>query len=367
VDFASFLDWWESNEEDFALEVPEDADAIKIMTIHKAKGLEFPVVIVPYAHWEYLLDKKLWLKPDRDQFKLDPELKIPMPVRSRKKLQETLFVDQLIEEEKRVEVDNINMLYVTFTRAVDHLYIISRTVTLSDKKEKNNENTNPLGSNYRLLRDLAVPFMNQIESGEDRYTLGEPIHKEVDKKKKDDIIHQPEECLISTRWYKKITIRRRAVEFWRFDTDYREESRNWGILVHYVLATIAHRNDVDRVIHTIIQSGDIEANEQTRLIEKMNAIFEIQQVREWFDPIHQVFSESPIITDEGVIRPDRVVITSDKVIIIDFKTGQKYDSHPRQLNTYKQALKEMGYNNIDAFLLYLDEPEVVEITAEEGK
>jgi ATP-dependent exoDNAse (exonuclease V) beta subunit len=362
VDFASFLDWWESNEEDFALEVPEDADAIKIMTIHKCKGLEFPVVIVPYAHWEHSLDKKLWLKPDPKQFKLDPELKIPMPVRTRQKLQETLFIDQLNEEEKRVEVDNVNMLYVTFTRAVDHLYIISRTVA-----EKTNKNQpNPLRSNYRLLHDLAVPIMEKEALQEEQYTLGTPVVKSDDPAKPGDVIHQPEELLISTQWDKKISIRRRAVEFWRFDTDYREEQRSWGILVHFVLATISHWDDVPRVIHSILHSGDIEVNEQEPLIEKINAIFEIPQIREWFNPAHQVFNESPIITDDGVIRPDRVVVTDEKVIVIDFKTGQKQATHSRQLNTYRQALKDMGYTHIETYLLYLDEPEIVAVKEEQG-
>ncbi|MCP5047845.1 MAG: hypothetical protein GY940_11785, partial [bacterium] len=124
VDFSSFLDWWDSNEEDFALELPENVDAVKIMTIHKAKGLEFPVVIIPYSDWKHNIDRQLWLTPDGKAFKLEPQLNIPMPVKTRGRLDETLFAAELAEEKKKVVLDNINLLYVAFTRAVDHLYVI---------------------------------------------------------------------------------------------------------------------------------------------------------------------------------------------------------------------------------------------------
>ena len=110
-----------------------------------------------------------------------------------------------------------------------------------------------------------------------------------------------------------------------------------------------------------MNSGDIEADERDELIEKINDIFEIAQVRAWFEPGLQVFTEAPVITDAGVLRPDRVVIDEDRVIIIDFKTGMKSDSHSKQLITYMDAMTAMGHENVDAYLLYLEQEEIEKV------
>ncbi|MCP5045524.1 MAG: UvrD-helicase domain-containing protein, partial [bacterium] len=352
VDFSSFLDWWESNEEDFALEVPENVDAIKIMTIHKAKGLEFPVVIVPYADWKHSVDRQLWLRPDGETFKLDPPLEIPMPVKTRKRLDETLFAGELAEEKKKVVVDNINMLYVAFTRAVDHLYIISQK---QKERVTGGDDSNNDYSNYELLRDFAVPWMGEGVDLEESYWLGERLEKPEVQKKTREIHYEPAKGLISTQWYKKITIRRKATEFWRFDGGYLREEQKWGILVHDTLSRVRTMADVPVVVSNIMNSGEIEVDEREMLIRKIDEIFEIEQVRSWFDPGNEVFTESPIITDEGVIRPDRVTVSGDVVTIVDFKTGKKQKTHDKQLLTYMNALMAMGYDKVEAFLLYLED------------
>jgi ATP-dependent exoDNAse (exonuclease V) beta subunit len=361
VDFSSFLDWWENNEEEFSVEVPEDVDAIKIMTIHKAKGLEFPVLIVPYADWQHELDRQLWLKPDPGELKLDPPLEIPIPIKRRKELQKTFFEKELQEEKKKVEVDNVNLLYVAFTRAVDRLYIIS-----GKPKENNRKSgTEKKISNAQLLWDLAVPLMKEQESRPDHFVLGEPAAREESRKKRTETDSEEVTDLISTRWYNKITIRRKATEFWRFDRSYTEEKRTWGILVHKVLSTISSSDDVQQVVTGILNSGDIEVKERRILAEKINEIFRDETVKGWFDPKHQVFTESPIITDEGVLRPDRVMVADGRVKIIDFKTGVKLKTHENQLRKYKDALENMGYDTVEAFLLYLEDGEVRRI--EDGR
>jgi ATP-dependent exoDNAse (exonuclease V) beta subunit len=356
VDFSSFLDWWESNREEFALEVPETADAVTIMTIHKAKGLEFPVVIIPYADWKHELDRELWLNPDQEQLKLEPPLYIPMPIKRRKALNKTLFEKELLKEAKKVEIDNVNLLYVAFTRAVDRLYIIARKEKTTTQKENNNHR-----SNVQLLRDKAVPLMETMTDLEDCYTLGDAQPKEITRPAETDLKYEAAEQLLSNRWYDKISIRRKATEFWRFDREYLKEKRSWGILVHQVMARIAGAQDVEAAVKEVFHAGDIDANEQEELNRKLQDIFEIETVKEWFDPKYRAFTESSIITDQGVLRPDRVVIHKDHVIIVDFKTGQHRKSHANQLQTYKQAIQQMGYHNVDAYILYIETKEILPV------
>ncbi|NIM17990.1 MAG: UvrD-helicase domain-containing protein [Candidatus Aminicenantes bacterium] len=348
VDIASFLDWWEFGKEEFSVMVPETRPAVKIMSIHKAKGLEFPVVILPYAAWEHKLDKQLWLRPD-PVLPTDPPLDMPMPVNSTKRLEETYFQAEHAREQEKVLIDNINLLYVAFTRAIDNLYILAR------RKEKND--------NYKLLNDLAVPLM---EGDKDTYAFGEREGKQVQKEKEEEkqkqieIIHKTAERFISHNWYSRITIRRKSKEFWRFDESYRAERRTWGILIHQVLSNIRSLDDVNSALEVVLAAGDIETHEQKTLEQKIKDIFEIETVREWFNPkyANQVFIESPIITDEGELRPDRVMIVDDQVTLIDFKTGKPNSQHVQQMVKYKNAVQAMGYQDVDAFLFYLEDKEI---------
>jgi len=352
VDLSSFLDWWEFNKDEFTLEVPENKPAVKIMTIHKAKGLEFPIVIVPYAEWEHRPDKQIWLLPD-PLLPTDPPLKTPMPVNTIKLLEETYFQSGFKKEKEKVLIDNINLLYVAFTRGVDSLHVIVQ------RKSKN--------ENYQRLNDWAVNESNKMQPGknqEGKYTFGEPVFKEKPEKEKPvEIEFQAEKQLISNQWYPKITIRRKSKEYWRFDRDYRAERRTWGILIHQVLANIRSMDDIHSAVHGTLISGDIEAEEEEILEQKIRDIFEIETVKKWFLPEqrHHVFIESPILTDEGVLRPDRVIIDDDSVTIIDFKTGEQRDSHVKQMLQYKNAVKAMGYKEIEAFLFYLDNKEIQEV------
>jgi ATP-dependent exoDNAse (exonuclease V) beta subunit len=354
VDIASFLDWWEFGKEEFSVMVPETRPAVKIMSIHKAKGLEFPVVILPYTAWEHKPDKQLWLRPD-PVLPTDPPLDMPMPVNSTKRLEETYFQAEYNREQEKVLIDNINLLYVAFTRAIDNLYILAR------RKENN--------VNFQLLNELAVPLM---AGDKNTYAFGEGEGKQVQKEKEEEdkkqveIVHQTAERFISYNWYSRITIRRKSKEFWRFDESYRAERRTWGIMIHQVLSNIRSVDDINSALERVLTAGDIEADEQKTLEQKIKEIFEIETVREWFNPEHadQVFIESPIITDEGELRPDRVMIIDDQVTLIDFKTGKQNRQHMQQMIKYKNAVQAMGYQDVGAFLFYLESKEIREVGSE---
>ena len=311
------------------------------MSIHKAKGLEFPVVIIPYAGWEHKMDKQLWLHAD-PALPTDLPPHLPMPVNSVKLLEDTFFKKAYNVEAEKVLIDNINLLYVAFTRAVDNLYIIAQ-------RKKNNEN-------YQRLNELAVPMMTEDSQRDGNFAFGEPVLKDETKSKPTDVQFRSAHKLISNRWDSRITIRRKSKEFWRFDTGYRAKRRNWGILVHQVLSHIRTLDDVPHAVDNALLAGDIERKERRTLERKLTEIFEIDTVKEWFDPTHaqQVFAESPIITETGVLRPDRVMVLENRVVVIDFKTGRKNKAHALQLIKYKEVIRGMGYKNIDAYLLYVD-------------
>ncbi|MCP4147001.1 MAG: UvrD-helicase domain-containing protein, partial [bacterium] len=347
VDISSFLDWWEFSSDEFAVIVPESKPAVKIISIHKAKGLEFPVVIIPYADWKHKADDQLWLTAD-PLLPTEPPLNLPMPVNSSKRLDDTYFRKEYQNELEKVLIDNINLMYVAFTRPVDNLYIISQP------KEKN--------ENYKLLKQLAMPFMKEESGG--WFSYGSPVYKEERGNGKPlDIEYYESKGMVSGSWYSRITIRRKSKEFWRFDNTYRAKRRNWGILVHQVLAKIRSLKDVNTAIDSTFISGDITMDEKNILQRKLREVFNDRQVQGWFSPGEgdRVFTESPVLTPQGAIVPDRVMVSGDRVTIIDFKTGGWNDSHINQMETYKKAVQAMGYIDIEAYLFYLGKKEIKKV------
>jgi ATP-dependent exoDNAse (exonuclease V) beta subunit len=264
-------------------------------------------------------------------------------------IEETYFRDGFIAEREKVLIDNINLLYVAFTRAEDNLYIIAQP------KKKND--------NYELLKELAVPLLQVEKEREGEFTQGKPDRK-ADREageKTADLDCRESDKLISNKWYAKISIRRKSADFWKFDGSYREEKRSWGILIHQVLSNIRTLEDVPRVVEKTLISGDIEEKEKEILKNKIAEIFEIEAAAEWFKPGHKVFIEAPVITGTGILRPDRVILSGEKVIVIDFKTGEKSSSHVNQVIKYKNALRDMGYRQIDAILFYLKDKEIIKV------
>jgi len=347
ADFYSFLDWWEINKEEFKLFIPDSKNAIKIMTIHKAKGLEFPVVIIPYADWEHRVDKQLWLTPN-PQPPLDYQLEYPILVNYNQRLEKTYFISDLRKEEEKMLIDNINLLYVAFTRAIDNLYIISK----KNRKSKN----------FQLLNEWLLYNLKKGEKSNENFKVGDPVLKEnCQTYHQVDLDEIPENRIISNRWFSKISIRRRASDFWKFDNTDRAERRNWGILVHQILANIRSRQDLEGVVENALNSGQIDAKEKVILKNKIEDIFKIQMVSEWFNPQNTIFIESKIITLTGILRPDRIIVSREKVVVIDFKTGEKMASHSQQMRIYVEAIKTMGFSKVEAFILYLQDKSIVPV------
>jgi CRISPR/Cas system-associated exonuclease Cas4 (RecB family) len=130
-----------------------------------------------------------------------------------------------------------------------------------------------------------------------------------------------------------------------------------------VLAEIRSPEDVPRAIENTLISGDVKAVERETLEQKIRDVFNIPRVREWFDPARadDIFVESPIMTASGVLIPDRVIVSGGKAEIVDFKTGGTHPAHTAQVREYMELLKGMGYEKIEAYILYLDSGEIVEV------
>jgi len=341
ANIIEFLDWWEKKKHKLSIIIPEGINAVKIMTIHKAKGLEFPVVIYPFANERHKLTKDpLWID-------LDGIFGLPVSlVPAKKQLQETRFADSYNEEENKSLLDLLNLLYVVFTRASERLYIMS---LLPPKK-----------SSTISVPSLLKLFLQSTGDWDESKSVF-PFGSETKKAMIRDFINEPPYTLdtfISKSWNERIRIRSYAMESW--DIDCPERNLYWGNLVHYVLSEIVSADDLNTVLDNMVIQGIISPEEHSELHIILTDLIADPRLSPFFEKGLVIRNESEIIASDGKIyRPDRVILKPEKTIIIDYKTGKPEKKHELQISQYRKLLAEMGYTNIISYLIYLENEIIV--------
>jgi ATP-dependent exoDNAse (exonuclease V) beta subunit len=345
ADINSFLYWWTENGESMALTVSEDQDAIRVMTIHKAKGLEFTAVIIPYCHWSFdhrgLNAEILWCKPEEspfNQFSL-------LPVKYSSSLSDTYFDKEYQAERFRVYVDHLNLMYVAFTRAMEGLFIFA-PLPSRDKLTDAADMLYKVTSGF-LNDELGVSWV----SG-DFHSLGTPGKTES----KQLLIAR----LHSHEFAGKLRLQYRGTSF--FDT--RAEQRiHQGNLMHELFSRIRSTQDIDMAIEAIRREGLIETADTAKLQEEVSRLIQDSGLMEWFDGSWKVIAEQDILSPAGTLkRPDRVMLKDEQVIVVDYKFGrQQIASHRSQVKNYIEMLKEMSYGKVKGFIWYVNLKAVVEV------
>ncbi|NDP27500.1 MAG: UvrD-helicase domain-containing protein [Flavobacterium sp.] len=340
---SDFLNYWDKNAEKFSIPSPEGKNAVRIMTIHKSKGLEFPVVIMPFADEDYSRSpkNKLWIDTEVDDFGL------PKVLVDRSKAVEgfgdaakTVYVQKSQEE----LLDNINVLYVALTRAEEQLFVISN-MNLDAKGVARKNNMSAFFVDY---------LVNKEEFDEDKleYEFGNPIKLSSESDKTDDVqlIQYVGEVLNP----KNIKIAQRESVMWG---THQQEAIEYGNVVHEILSFVKSKADVDLAITKAIESGLITTNQKEVVEKTIHEIVNHPELSVCFEEGNEVLNEQTIIQQQGkTIKPDRMVLTLDKeVFLLDYKTGTHNAKYQLQLENYQNAIELMGYKVIKKSLVYIGE------------
>ncbi len=349
-ELTHFLAYWEQKKDHLCIVTPTGQDAVQIMTIHKSKGLEFPVVIYPYDLDIYKeIKPTVWYdKLDKEQF-LNFETSL---VQSYKKLSYTGVYGAQLFADKREEtqLDNLNLLYVALTRAVEQLYIIS------EKKNK----TNDL-STARFYSDFFVDFLKvkgKWNKEETSFDFGNSQRISLKKKISSEVNFKKQEQFISSAWKNhNISIVANASKLW--DTK-QQRAINHGNLIHEIMSKIKTQNDVDSVLNQYVFDGVITHKEAVNIQKTIINIVTHPLLTRYFTSDIEVFNERELISINKLRQiPDRVVIKDEKAIIIDYKTGVQKDIYKNQLLSYKTTLNEIGYKVEEMLLIYIDSKVIV--------
>ena len=338
-----FLTYWDTKQDKLSVK-SVSGNAVKIMTIHKSKGLEFPVVIYPDAITN--LDDKLrrnvpneeWLSPEELGFDAIPSLeKVLLKLDSTAEKMGGKPAEKVQLEKDSNRLDNLNLLYVAFTRAVQRLYVIAKVGT-----------PNVI---HDFLKDKTDHQVQESESL--MYRFGDPdFRNPKEKALETETAELPDSGSID--WFHSITVDADPTRLWHAESE-RLQPREWGELVHQILSRIRYPKDTETVLKPYLADGTIDSDTAAWIREMMAKMAQNGQIAAAFQPSAKVKTECEVLYQGQVRRLDRYAELPDAIYLIDYKTGKKDEAHQKQVRTYASALHEMTDKEIRAFLVYLDE------------
>ena len=360
VNLVDFIEWWDDKGQTTAINIPEGQNAIKIMTVHRSKGLEFKAVIVPFCHWT--LDKKsssslMWCRPQTAPFN---ELEL-VPVGYTNRLIRTEFYAQFINERLLQYVDNLNILYVAFTRAREALITIGMKKVYKTKPDS-----------LLTVSDLLIRSIRQGNAAmKERLTTGEPAWNEEEllfrygtlpvKERGEAVPRVP-----SAPPFKTIPLGSRIkihTESEAMQPEILEDFRVHGKVMHHLFEKIKTIADIEPAIDALIFEGKILSENKDKLLHKITELLSESPFDEWFSDKYRILNEASIIQRSGTFRPDRVLIGDDKVIVIDYKFGHvKSPKYVKQVRHYMELIRQMeaGYENVEGYLWYINKDSYLE-------
>ncbi|MDR3327055.1 MAG: UvrD-helicase domain-containing protein [Prevotellaceae bacterium] len=354
-DITSFLKYWEDELNYQKVSSNSSLSGIRIMTIHKSKGLEFNTVIVPFVDGAITgktgaSDTIIWCEPKQFPFDLPV-----FPIQYSKRMGRSYFAKEYVNETVMLYMDTLNVYYVAFTRAVENLFVFaqnppksSKTITIEAIFSDALEAKNGYLSNGQLAlynaegeKESTNPFKNkQFDAVQANFS--------------------GQKDFMDNSFFVQ------SNSSTAFITSQEEQKKTYivyGNVMHRIFANIFTENDVETAVDTLIFDGTISNSERQRYINDVKSAISESGVSNWFNGTYKTINERDILTATPqktlkIYRPDRVMISDDLVMVIDYKFGRKSPAHSRQISNYITTLKSMNHNNIEGYIWYVNEREV---------
>jgi ATP-dependent exoDNAse (exonuclease V) beta subunit len=362
ADLNSFLKWWKKNGHKQCISTPDNQSAMRIMTVHKSKGLDFKVVVMPFCEWD--LDSRmrniLWCEPTVAPFNELPLL----PVEYGSKLGQSIFAENYFDEQMHLFIDNLNVAYVAFTRAKNEL------VCMAPAPKKEVEGLDKINSLSTLLTacfsvatpglDIEIiPLSDAFNKETKIFGLGEPIRAIY----KDELVLEINEKINdypSVSSSDRLRIRHQSLDYLLENQQLTDSRLNYGLIMHDILKQIVYKSDQSKAILDMVRSGRINEMESKKVEEELNHFWSLPEAESWFAIDTKVLNETTILIPNGEqYRPDRVVIRGTEAIIIDYKFGDKESkTYLNQVKQYMNLISEMGYQT-KGFVCYVSMKKVV--------
>ena len=360
ADISIFLKWWNERGSTLSMSIEQSDRTIEITTIHKAKGLEKPVIIIPFCNWKLdprtstgIINSYIWANGEGDD---DVENLGTLPINTKSIMADSHFASDYYREKVYSHIDNINLLYVALTRAAESLHIFIPTPSV---KGRQNDTVGKL-----LLSSLSVTDRKMDTEGCEYYEFGEFTGPCTGKANIDSV----KSFTIENYNTVEADMRLRLPSQRYFEDDERAElsPRNFGILMHRAFADAANINDIYSSIEQMIRDAVISSKEGEQLHREVTKALENPTIAEWFsEEWSEIRNENEIIVPRGesARRPDRVMAKGRRAIVVDYKFGNREQSaYTEQLRDYMSLLTRIGYTPVEGYVWYVRLGKIVEVT-----
>lgn len=372
-DINSFLKYWDEDLLETKISINEDYDGIRISSIHKSKGLEYPIVILPYANWSFTSSEEIWLDENRLNDHISPEIrnKIPTLFAASNKLENSLYPEVFQEEKMQQYVDNLNILYVALTRPKHGISIIGQlpktsntTTNVSHFLRDHLKNKGYLET--KQVGDEVEYFYFKLQAED--LNLENKDEKQAKDKNTNNIFKISPEQVPMQSGFKGGEIRysqtKQAREFVKAMLEGKENEispRLKGIILHNIFSNIMVEKDGKKALELSIAKGEISKDDTSYFGDIISKMLSVKEVETWFDGTYKVMNEVDIITKEKDIitsrRPDRLMIGKEKeILIVDYKfasSKNNLERYSNQINEYKSLLEAMGFKIVKPYLWFI--------------
>ncbi|RFP66578.1 hypothetical protein D0N36_02390 [Hymenobacter lapidiphilus] len=383
----NFLAYWDQKKSSLSINAPAGRDALTITTVHKAKGLAYGVVIVPFADWSLrpFMGTLLWGRLPNVADRPMAEMPGVAVLSQKQDLLLTPLAAQYTEELEKTFLEGLNMLYVAFTRPRHRLYVITKKPKPAKASGKNDDGETgpdkPAGTVAELLHRYLVST-GQWDDEQMAYSLAVNSEQLADSSSLDGASNQKPKTsneqptannqllltnLTSTPWEQRLRLRRHANTV--FDFDEQQEQREWNRRLHYALRRVRQAADVERVASQLAAEGIISLQERPELLARLREVTDDPRLAHYFSPEVVAEAEREILvggTRKQDYKPDRIVFetTPDgsgrRVTLLDFKLPPAEYRHRVPLQQYAALFRQLGYEQVRCVLYYFDIREVVE-------
>ncbi len=347
-DVPGFLTWWEEEGQKVGVTAGGETDAIRLLTIHASKGLEFEAVLMPFCDWKLSENKNniLWCTPVVSPFNMAPLV----PVAYSGTLGTTWFDQEYRQEFFNILVDNLNLLYVAFTRA--------RSVLWVSLPARGASGTMAALVNEALPGSFPqMPGACHATDGWEAFTTGEiPAFPDPQAAPRD---------LPETRWH--FTDYSGRLRLKTLSGDFLEglekgiTRKNFGKQVHALLSQIKTREDVEPACKRALAAGMVQPREFDLIREHVGKMIAHPVAVEWFSGKLKILTETDLLTSSLTLRPDRIMISGDQAVIVDFKTGMRNPEHENQVRQYTGVLRQTGFREVKGYLWYIRDNRLLEV------
>ena len=374
ADIDSFVEEWNDSIAEKTIQASA-IDGIRIITIHQSKGLEFEHVVIPFCDWTLEKGNTIWCTPQVEPYNELPLIPVDF---SASQMKGTIYEFDYNEEHLQNCVDNLNLLYVAFTRAASSLFVIAQRGTPSSRSYIVEQAITDI-----KLEGSSLDGDPSDKKAELLFSYGELEIVETKAKKKSDNIFTPEVenmnvdmATFSNKVEFKQSNKSRdfvADDDENTDDDDRKQLSyiKTGKILHYLFSTINTTDDIDTSLAQLEMDGLIEESGTNikRLRDMLHKRFSNRQVADWFSSRWTLFNECTILDYDAATdtvrehRPDRVMKDekTGEVVIVDFKFGSPRPEYVEQVNRYKALTQNMGYPNVKGYLWFVYSNRIEEV------